>query len=136
MSDEFIKPTATANYGLTPKFNYFGTKTRVWLNGSCLKQDKITFNYGTIVNIYIVHEKNKNYNTSSDPTLEKRLFGVVSLTKNLLILISINMLGMVLDLIGKDFFSGKWSWLECNLSLAKIWVHLHILIIRKKIFLV
>ena len=136
MSDEFIKPTATANYGVTLKFNYFGTKTRVWLNGSCLKQDKITFNYGTIVNIYFVHEKNKNYNTSSDPTLEKHLFGVVSLAKNLLILISINILGMVLDLIGKDFFSRKWCWLECNLSLAKIWVYLHILIIRKATFLV
>ena len=59
-----------------------GTEKRVRFSGSCVKQDKITYNHGKIVNIYIVYEINKNGNTSSDPTLENRLFGAVSLTKN------------------------------------------------------
>ena len=59
-----------------------GTKTRVRFSGSCLKQDKITYNHGKIVNINIVCEINKNDSTtSSDLTLEKFLFGAVSLTK-------------------------------------------------------
>ena len=41
---------------ITPELSYYVTKTRVKLNGSCLKQDKITFNHGTIVNIYIAYE--------------------------------------------------------------------------------
>ena len=60
-----------------------GTKTRVKFRGSCLKQDKITYTHGKIVNIYIVYEINKKYNTLiSDPTLENCLFGAVTLTKN------------------------------------------------------
>ena len=60
-----------------------GTKTRVRFSGSCLKQDKITYTHGKIVNIYIVYEINKKDNTtSSDPTLENCLFGAVTLTKN------------------------------------------------------
>ena len=62
--------------------SFYGTKTRVEFNGSCLKQDKATYNHGTTVSIYIVYEKSKNYNISSYPTLENCLFGVVSLTKN------------------------------------------------------
>ena len=53
MSDENITPPATTDYSLNPKLRYFGTKTRVEFNGSCLKQDKIKFNHGKIVNIYI-----------------------------------------------------------------------------------
>ena len=43
---------------------------------------KITYDYGKIVNMYIVYEISKNYNISSCPTLENCLFGAVSLTKN------------------------------------------------------
>ena len=49
--------------------------------GSCLKQDKITFNHGKIVNIYIVYDLESNLN-NFDPTLENCLFGAVKLTKN------------------------------------------------------
>ena len=60
----------------------YGTEVRVKFSGSCLKQDKVMYNYGTIVNIYIVYEISKNYNISSYPTLENCLFGAVSLTKH------------------------------------------------------
>ena len=48
-----------------------------------IKQDKITYTHGKIVNIYIVYEINKKDNTViSDPTLENCLFGTFTLTKN------------------------------------------------------
>ena len=48
-----------------------------------MKQNKFTYTYDTIVNIYIVYEINKKDNTtSSDPTLKSHLFGAVTLTKN------------------------------------------------------
>ena len=60
-----------------------GTKIRVRFSGSCLKQDKITYTHGKIVNIYIVYEINeKDSMTSSDATLENCLFGAVTLIKN------------------------------------------------------
>ena len=57
-------------------------KKRVGFSGSCLKQDKITYTYGKVVNIYIVYEISKSINISDYPTLENCLFGAVSLTKN------------------------------------------------------
>ena len=64
-----------------PSLKYFGTKTRVKFNGDCLKQEKITFNHGKIVNIYIVYELEKRVNISSYPTAENCLFGIVKSTK-------------------------------------------------------
>ena len=48
---------------------------------SKIKQDKVTYNHGTIVNIYF-YEISRNYNISSYLTLENCLFGAVSLTKH------------------------------------------------------
>ena len=62
LSDEVINSTAT-------------------VDGSCLKQDKITYIRGAIVNIYTVYKINSTLN-SFDPTLENCLFGSVKLTKN------------------------------------------------------
>ena len=36
----------------------FSAKIRVKFDGSFLKQDKLTFTHKTVVNIYIVYEKN------------------------------------------------------------------------------
>ena len=92
----------TSSYKVTPQLSYYGIKTRVELNGSCLKQDSVTFNHRKIVNIYIVYEKNKSINISDYSTLENCLFGAVSLTKNADIL-STNILDMELDSTEKDF---------------------------------
>ena len=56
-SDEIIKPPTTSDNGLAPGLSYIGKKTRVKFAGSCLKQGKITFTHGTIVNKYTVYEK-------------------------------------------------------------------------------
>ena len=81
LSDEILKPPTTSDNSLDPKVSYYGTKTRLGFRGSCLKQDKITFNHGKIVNIYIVYELDKIY-VKTSPTLVNWLFGAVSLTKN------------------------------------------------------
>ena len=47
-----------------------------------MKQDKVKFNHGKIVNNYIIYEISKNINISDYPALENYLFGAVSLTKN------------------------------------------------------
>ena len=82
MLDESIKLPTTSNKMVNPSLDYVGTKTRVKFNGDCLKQVKITFNHGKIVNIYIVCEIGRNVNISSYPTLENCLFGAVKLTKH------------------------------------------------------
>ena len=67
---------------ITPELHYYGTEIRVEFNESCLKQDKITYNHGKIVNIYTVYEISKNYSIITYPALENSLFGPVSLIKN------------------------------------------------------
>ena len=101
LSAESIKTPTTSDNSLTPALSYYGTKTRVKFTGSCLKQSKISYTHGKVVNIYIVYELNKIY-TKTTPTLVNCLFGAVSLTK-MLILISINILDTELDLIEEDF---------------------------------
>ena len=81
LSGETIKPPATSDNSLNPKVSYYGTKARLEFRGSCLKQDKSTFNHGKIVNIYIVYELDKTY-VKTHPTLVNCLFGAVSITKN------------------------------------------------------
>ena len=56
LSAESIKPPTTSDNSLTPALSYYGTKTRVKFTGSCLKQPKISYNHGKVVNIYIVYE--------------------------------------------------------------------------------
>ena len=54
LSDEKINSIKTSNLIITPNLDYYGTKRRVEFIESCLKQDKITFNHGKVVNIYII----------------------------------------------------------------------------------
>ena len=44
--------------------------------------DKVTFNHGKVVNIYIDYEISTNVNINDYLTLENFLFGAVTLTKN------------------------------------------------------
>ena len=82
LSDERINSIAASNYSITLELYYYGNKIRVRFNGSCLRQDKLTYTHGKIVNIYIVYVINKNYKMSSYPTLENCSFGAVSETKS------------------------------------------------------
>ena len=63
-STESITPPSALNNFPNPSLNYLGTKIRVRFRGSCLKQSKkISYTHGKVVNIYIVYEINKKYNT-------------------------------------------------------------------------
>ena len=82
LSAETIKPPTTSDNSLTPALSYYGTKTRVKFTGSCLKQSKISYTHGKVVNIYIVYELGASSSHNNDPTLKNCLFGAVTLTKN------------------------------------------------------
>ena len=86
LSAETIKPYATSDNSLTWSIimiDYYGSKVSVKFNGICLTQSKkLTYSYGTKVNIYIVYELGASGSNDSDPTLKNCLFGAVTLTKN------------------------------------------------------
>ena len=79
LSDEIIKPP---NNSLASTVKYTGKSMYVKFSGSCLKQNKITFNHGKTVNIYIVYDLKSNLN-NFDPTLKNCLFGTAKLTERL-----------------------------------------------------
>ena len=56
ISNESIKPPTTSDNSLTPKLNYYGTRTRVKFTRSCLKQSYHIYTHKKVVNIYIVYE--------------------------------------------------------------------------------
>ena len=103
LSAESIEPPYTSDNSLTPALNYYGTKTRVKFNGSCLQQPKLSYTHGTMANVYIVYEMSASSSHSDDPTLENCLFCAVTLTK-MMILISMSILAMELDLIENQVF--------------------------------
>ena len=70
LSDEKINSIKTSNHSFTTKLDYYDTKRRVELNGSCLKQDSVTFNHKKVAKIYIVHEIIKSFNISDYFTVE------------------------------------------------------------------
>ena len=71
LSAESIKPPTTSDNSLTPVLNYYSTKTRAKFTGSCLKQPKISYTHGNVVNIYIVYELGASSSHNNDPTLKK-----------------------------------------------------------------
>ena len=79
LSTENIDPPTTS---LFPSINYVGNKIRVKFTGSCLKQPKISYTHGKVVNIYIVYELGASSSQVNDPTLKNCLFGAVTLPKN------------------------------------------------------
>ena len=82
LSDKTIKPPVTSDNNLTPMTDYVGDKIRLKFRGSCLKQPKLHYTHGTILNIYIVYELGASGSNDSDPTIKNCLFGAVALTKN------------------------------------------------------
>ena len=106
LSHEIIKPSTTSDDSLAPALSYIDDETRVKFVGSCLKQNKITFNYGKTVNIYIASEINLwNYVDSSDPMLGNLYFVLLAWLK-MLKLTNLSILDMLLDVI----ISYWWIW--------------------------
>ena len=82
MPDDSIKPFPTSDNSLAPLIDYYGYKKRLKFNGSILRQPKVSYTHGKIVNIYIVYELGASSSNDNDPTLKNCLFGAVTLTKN------------------------------------------------------
>ena len=45
LSDEKINSNTASNHSITPELSYYGTKARAKFSGSCLKQNKATYNH-------------------------------------------------------------------------------------------
>ena len=135
LSDGSINPPTTSDNSLAPALSYIGNKTRVKVDGGCLKQDKIAFTHRKIVNIYIVYEINLwNYVYSDDPTRGNSLFGAVGLVK----ISDINKYkysgyGIGFDMKGTFGFPDIGFDRNCIVFGADM-ILLYIFIIRKKIF--
>ena len=70
LSDETITPFATSDNSLTPLIDYYGTKIRLKLNKSCLKQSNtLSYDYGHIVIVYIVYEFGASGSNYSNPII-------------------------------------------------------------------
>ena len=82
LSNESFKAISTSDNSLNPTLSYYGTKIRVKATGDFLKQPKITYTLGKVVNIYIVYELGASSSNNSDLTIKNCLFGAVTLTKN------------------------------------------------------
>ena len=80
--NESFKAISTSDNSLDPTLSYYGTKIRVKFTGDCLKQTKITYTHGKVVNIYIAYELGASSSNNSNPTIKNCLFGAVTLTKN------------------------------------------------------
>ena len=103
LSNESLKPPTTFDNSLTPILDYYdGSKIKISFDRGCLKQDKVTFNHGKIVNICILYEiiriANINGGRDSNLTVENCL---------LLTFITISILVMELDLIEDQVFHFK-----------------------------
>ena len=48
LSEAKINSNTASNHSISSELSFYGTKTRVEFNGSCLKQDKVTYNHGTM----------------------------------------------------------------------------------------
>ena len=57
LSDERINSITASNYSITPYLSYYGSTIRVKLNGSCLKQDKITYTHWKTKYIHCLWDK-------------------------------------------------------------------------------
>ena len=65
MSDVSIKTPSKSTNILIPILKFVSTTKRLAFKGGFLKQEKISFSHGKIVNIYMVYGINENHNTSS-----------------------------------------------------------------------
>ena len=74
---------AASNYNLDSVLNHINTKLGVKFDGRCLSQEKVTFTYKQVANIYIVYEIDLWwYIKSAEFTLGYCLFGAFKLNIN------------------------------------------------------
>ena len=83
LSNEKISFLSRLHKVKPPTLVYNNVRIKVKFRGYFLNQDKIIYNHGPIVNIYVVYRLSPRTDSGSiDPTLQNCLFGSVELTKN------------------------------------------------------
>ena len=83
LSDEKINaPGTSISNDSAPILEYNDAKISLKFNGDSLKQNKVTYNHGVVVNIYIVYKMASTSTSFSNYTLKNSLFGAVKVTKN------------------------------------------------------
>ena len=80
LSSEKISSVTTSD-GRVSKLVYDNVRLKVKFNGDLLKLNKVTYNHGPIVNIYIVYKLIPT-TKGSIVTIQNCLFGAIKLTKN------------------------------------------------------
>ena len=100
LTDETITPYATSDNSLTPLIDHYGSEVRVKFNRGCLKQpNKLTYDYGHRVNVYILYELGTSGSNNNDHTLKNCVYLVPLFLQKTQILKNMDILVMELDLI-------------------------------------
>ena len=81
LSSEKIPPASTSYSNRVPEIVYDNARIKLELTGVPLKQDKVTYNHGPIVNNHIVYKQIPN-SVDFGLTVENSLFGAAKLTKS------------------------------------------------------
>ena len=83
LSNETITSTVEPEYDTSPKLEHSGENLYLKFSGDRLKQNKVVYNHGSVVNMYFVYSiLSSSYETTD--TLGDCLFGAVSVKKNYL----------------------------------------------------
>ena len=75
-------PGTSSSNDQAPILEYRGARIRLKFKGDLLRQNKVTYNHGKIVHIYIVYEIISSFTSQSNFTLKNSLFGAIKITKN------------------------------------------------------
>ena len=75
-------PGTSISNDQAPILEYGSAGIRLKFKGDSLRQNKVTYNHGEIVNIYIVYEISSTFTSQSSFALKNSLFGAVKITKN------------------------------------------------------
>ena len=65
---ESIKAISTSDNSLNPTLSYCDNKIRVKFTEGCLKQPKVLYTHGKVVNFYIAYELGASSSNNSNPT--------------------------------------------------------------------
>ena len=73
-------PQLLSNQPSSPAYN--NARIKILFSGDFIRQDKVIYNHGPIVNIYIVYRLTPFTTSTKGAALENCLFGAAKLTKN------------------------------------------------------
>ena len=82
LSNEKISSVTKSSHIQPQSLVHDNARVKPIFSGDFLKQDKVTYNHGTIVNIYIFYKLSPAVISTNSVTLGNCLFGAVKLTKN------------------------------------------------------